>query len=105
MYGDSKLIYREYIQNSRDAINDAVRLGILEKVTAGRIVVTIDRENRKIEIRDNGTGISVNRAESLLLNIADSEKDGENSAGQFGIGRLVGGYFCKKDIDFCQDRC
>ena len=96
MYGDSKLIYREYIQNSRDAINDAVRLGILEKVTAGRIVVTIDRENRKIEIRDNGTGISVNRAESLLLNIADSEKDGENSAGQFGIGRLVGGYFCKK---------
>ena len=96
MYGDSKLIYREYIQNSRDAINDAVKMGILDKVTAGRIVVTIDRENRKIEIRDNGTGISVNRAESLLLNIADSEKDGENSAGQFGIGRLVGGYFCKK---------
>ena len=96
MYGDSKLIYREYIQNSRDAINEAVKLGILDKVTAGRIVVTIDRENRKIEIRDNGTGISVNRAESLLLNIADSEKDGENSAGQFGIGRLVGGYFCKK---------
>ena len=30
------------------------------------------------------------------MNIADSEKDGENSAGQFGIGRLVGGYFCKK---------
>lgn len=96
MYGDSKLIYREYIQNSRDAINDAVKSGILEKVTAGRIVVDIDKENRKIEIRDNGTGISVNRAESLLLNIADSEKDGENSAGQFGIGRLVGGYFCKK---------
>ena len=69
MYGDSKLIYREYIQNSRDAINEAVKLGILDKVTAGRIVVTIDRENRKIEICDNGTGISVNRAESLLLNI------------------------------------
>jgi hypothetical protein len=31
-----------------------------------------------------------------LLDIADSNKDGESSAGQFGIGRLVGGYFCKK---------
>ena len=31
-----------------------------------------------------------------MLDIADSNKDGESSAGQFGIGRLVGGYFCKK---------
>lgn len=25
MYGDEKLIYREYVQNARDAINDAVK--------------------------------------------------------------------------------
>lgn len=96
MYGDSKLIYREYVQNSRDAINDAVREGILNKITDGHISITIDNHNRKITIEDNGTGVPLDRVESVLLDIADSDKDGETSAGQFGIGRLVGGYFCKK---------
>jgi molecular chaperone HtpG len=96
MYGDSKLIYREYVQNARDAINDAVKNGILSKITDGHIVVNIDSNNRTITITDNGTGVSVDRVEPVLLDIADSDKDGETSAGQFGIGRLVGGYFCKK---------
>lgn len=96
MYGDSKLIYREYIQNSRDAINDAVKSGILDKITDGRISITIDKTERSITIEDNGTGVSYKNVEPVLLDIADSTKDGETSAGQFGIGRLVGGYFCKK---------
>lgn len=96
MYGDEKLIYREYVQNARDAINDAVNHGILGAITDGRISITIDSAKRFIEIRDNGIGIPVERVESVLLDIADSDKDGESSAGQFGIGRLVGGYFCKK---------
>lgn len=93
MYGDEKLIYREYVQNARDAINDAVNHGILGAITDGRISITIDSAKRFIEIRDNGIGIPVERVESVLLDIADSNKDGESSAGQFGIGRLVGGYF------------
>ena len=96
MYGDSKLIYREYVQNARDAINDAVKDEILNKITDGHISVNIDSSNRKITITDNGTGVSVDKVEPVLLDIADSDKDGETSAGQFGIGRLVGGYFCKK---------
>jgi molecular chaperone HtpG len=96
MYGDSKLIYREYVQNARDAINDAVKDGILNKITDGHITVNIDSDNRTITIIDNGTGVSVDKVEPVLLDIADSDKDGETSAGQFGIGRLVGGYFCKK---------
>lgn len=96
MYGDSKLIYREYIQNSRDAINDAVNSGILNKFTDGRISITINKTERSITIEDNGTGVSYKNVEHILLDIADSTKDGETSAGQFGIGRLVGGYFCKK---------
>lgn len=96
MYGDEKLIYREYIQNARDAINDAVKEGLLEDITSGCISITINPTNKFIKIRDNGTGISVSKVESVLLNIADSNKDGETSAGQFGIGRLVGGYFCKE---------
>lgn len=96
MYGDEKFIYREYIQNARDAINDAVKEGLLEDITAGCISVTINPTNKSIEIRDNGIGISVSKVESVLLNIADSDKDGETSAGQFGIGRLVGGNYCQE---------
>lgn len=96
MYGDCKLIYREYIQNSRDAINDAVKLGILEDITHGGISINIDAHTKEITITDNGTGISIDKVEQVLLDIADSDKDGETSAGQFGIGRLVGGHFCKK---------
>ena len=96
MYGDSKLIYREYVQNSRDAINEAVNSGVLSKITEGRISITINKAEKIITIEDNGTGVSINNVEAELLDIADSSKDGETSAGQFGIGRLVGGYFCRK---------
>ncbi len=96
MYGDCKLIYREYIQNARDAINDAVKSGILEDITQGGISIYINDVGREITITDNGIGISIDKVEAVLLDIADSDKDGETSAGQFGIGRLVGGYFCKK---------
>jgi molecular chaperone HtpG len=95
MYPDAKIIYREYIQNSRDAINDAVNQGILSSTTEGRISVNIDSQNRKITIQDNGTGVAANDVEDVLLDIAASTKDGETSAGQFGIGRLVGGGYCK----------
>lgn len=61
MYGDEKLIYREYVQNARDAINDAVNHGILGAITDGRISITIDSAKRFIEIRDNGIGIPVER--------------------------------------------
>lgn len=96
MYGDEKYIYREYIQNARDAINDAVKDGLLESITFGCISITINQNEKSIEIRDNGTGISATKVESVLLNIADSDKDGEASAGQFGIGRLVGGNYCQE---------
>jgi molecular chaperone HtpG len=96
MYPDAKIIYREYIQNARDAIQDAVKAGVLQQLKDGHIVVNIDNYQRRITITDNGTGVSVKEVEPILLNIAASTKDGETSAGQFGIGRLVGGGYCKK---------
>ncbi|MDR1729103.1 MAG: ATP-binding protein [Prevotellaceae bacterium] len=96
MYPDAKIIYREYIQNARDAIKDAADTDILNQLKDGHIVVNIDNYNRKITITDNGIGVPVEKVEPVLLNIADSTKDGINSAGQFGIGRLVGGGYCKK---------
>jgi len=96
MYPDAKIIYREYIQNARDAIKDAVDAKILNSIRDGHITISIDNIHNTIEIKDNGIGISENEIFEKLLNIADSTKDGETSAGQFGIGRLVGGGYCKK---------
>ena len=96
MYPDAKIIFREYIQNARDAIKDAVDTGVLNQLNEGHIIVNIDSNQNRITITDNGIGVSVKEVEPVLLNIADSTKDGETSAGQFGIGRLVGGGYCKK---------
>ena len=98
MYPDAKVFYREYVQNSYDAIVDATRKGILSAVKEGDISITINSTNRIISIQDNGNGISVDDAPRILLNIADSHKDGIGTAGQYGVGRLVGARYCKKLI-------
>ncbi|GHT19752.1 hypothetical protein AGMMS4957_04740 [Bacteroidia bacterium] len=96
MYPDAKIIYREYIQNARDAINAAVKAGVLEQFKDGHICVEIGDHRKIIQISDNGIGISLVEVEPVLLNIANSTKDGDSSAGQFGIGRLVGAGYCKR---------
>jgi len=96
MYPDAKIIYREYIQNACDAINDAVKRGVLNQNKDGHISVNIDSSERTIRISDNGIGIPFDDAIPVLLNIADSQKDGISAAGQFGIGRLVGAGYCKR---------
>lgn len=95
MYHEPKTIYREYVQNALDSINEAVRQEILAKVKDGSISISINRNMRQIVIEDNGKGIISSEAETKLLNIADSYKDGIVSAGQFGIGRLVGAGYCR----------
>jgi len=96
MYDECKVIYREYIQNSFDAIQQAVLTGCLPSINDGIVNVNIDSKHRTVTIRDNGTGISIEKAPSTLLNIAASEKDGYSQAGQYGVGRLVGAGFCSK---------
>ena len=98
IYSDALLIYREYVQNSFDSIVEAVRIGLLKQTKDGMVSVNVDSRNNNATIIDNGTGIRKDEAVKRLLNIADSNKDGENLAGQYGIGRLVGLKFCKKLI-------
>jgi len=96
IYADNMVIYREYVQNASDSIHSAIEQGILSQEDA-HISVNIDRYASKIIIEDNGTGISLQKAERLLKDIANSEKGLlENQAGYFGIGRLSGGGYCKK---------
>lgn len=96
MYSDSLIIFREYVQNAFDAIVEAKRQGVLSNIKEGQVSITIDPVSRKIHILDNGVGINVSQAQPILLNIADSHKDGIGLAGQYGIGRLVGAKYCKR---------
>ena len=98
MYDDAKVVLREYVQNAYDAINEAVEHGILESTKYGHVNIILDSKHRSVRINDNGTGIVKKLAAKKLLDIADSFKDGKNTAGHYGIGRLTGLQFCERLI-------
>lgn len=94
MYSSPMDLYREYIQNAVDSIDDAVRSGLVEK-RATRIDITINTDNSTISIRDNGGGINVDNAARLLVDIGNSKKSRATSRGFRGIGRLAGLGYCE----------
>lgn len=98
LYSHEQTIYREYVQNALDSINAAVKLHILDQLKDGVVGIDIDYEGRRIVIRDNGKGIQSADAVRILLDISASNKDGITEAGQFGIGRLVGGGYCHEMV-------
>lgn len=95
MYQDSKVIYREYIQNACDQIDKAVKDGVLRS-GEGKIEIWLDYEKRMIIIEDNATGITASEFEKTLGNIADSDKKIGEDKGFRGIGRLCGLAYCKQ---------
>ena len=96
MYKDSKVSYREYIQNACDQIDLAVKLGILPSIESGKIEIWISEKNRRISIEDNATGIKQAEFSSTLGNIADSKKEIGKTKGFRGIGRLCGLAYCRE---------
>ncbi len=96
MYEDARTIYREYIQNSADQIDKAVKLGILSSREEGYIEIEIDKDRRTITISDNATGIKASEAVAILRNIAKSTKQRGVDKGFRGIGRLGGLGYCNK---------
>ena len=93
LYSNPRCIYREYIQNALDSINEAVHFGILAEEKDGRVSISITKND--ICIEDNGTGIRSDSAVKILTDIANSVKNGVDTAGQFGVGRLSGGGYCE----------
>lgn len=89
MYSNPMHVYREYIQNSSDAIDKAVETGIIPASEA-EIHIDIDPRKKRISIRDNGIGIPQAIAQVKLLNVGASDKDGSTERGFRGIGRLGG---------------
>jgi len=94
MYEDSRFIFREYIQNSADAIDNAVKTGLFTKKSEGNIWIDINKKSKRIVIEDDATGISIGQVEDVLRNIAQSPKEKGVDKGFRGIGRLGGLGYC-----------
>jgi molecular chaperone HtpG len=97
MYGESRNAIREYVQNSRDSLLQAVDDGLITADQA-RIDVEMDADNNGLTIRDNGHGIRTENAAKVLASIGASNKDYRRNAGFRGIGRLAGIVFCNRLI-------
>lgn len=93
MYSDPKIVYREYIQNSVDSLENAVSLGMIEQQSM-RIDIVVNAEDSYISIKDNGTGITATVAAQTLMNVGSSKKRNANNRGFRGIGRLGGMSYC-----------
>ena len=95
MYKDSRVIYREYVQNACDQIDKAIEQGLLGE-KEGLVDIYIDPSKRYISVRDNATGVAAASFKDDLGDIANSNKERGKNKGFRGIGRLCGIGYCKK---------
>lgn len=96
MYKDPIIIYREYIQNACDAIDQAVREDLYEEQRQGSVHLFVDRSKRYVSIEDNGAGVPAAKFRSTVGDIANSAKEADKDKGFRGIGRLAGLAYCKR---------
>ena len=90
MYHTPLAIYREYIQNSADAVEKS------KWRDQGRVEISINPGSNNVKIRDNGPGLSPDQAIRNLIPIARSSKQRGVDRGFRGIGRLSGLAFAEK---------
>ena len=93
MYASPLDLYREYVQNSVDSIDDAASSGI-EQLDKLNIQIVVDAATRSISIKDNGCGIHSDYAVCTLIDIGNSGKSRTVNRGFRGIGRLAGLGYC-----------
>ena len=103
MYEQPLIVYREYLQNAADALEDAKRKGIISDREMS-VTIKIDSLERTIEIFDNGSGIADDMAANVLLSVGSSQKIHTESRGFRGIGRLGGISYCDK-LEFETTAC
>lgn len=98
MYVNPLSIYREYVQNAADSIEEAVALGLLSPREMGKVEIKIDPDGRIVRIRDNGTGVSKSVFTGALVALGASRKRGTKARGFRGVGRLAGLGYCQELI-------
>lgn len=89
MYRDPLTIYREYIQNSCDAIDAAVEGEIMAQ-TDGEIAIVLNDADASVSITDNGVGIPSAIFRETLYSIGESQKMLGKQRGFRGIGHWCG---------------
>lgn len=94
MYSDSKVAYREYVQNACDQIDKAIDSGIVTPELA-EVTIFIDQKKRYVSIEDNATGVQEKDFVTQLGDIANSDKKIGIDKGFRGIGRLCGLAYCR----------
>ena len=90
MYVDPMTIYREYVQNAADAIDEAHSQGLLSRNEPGVVDISFEVSTRTVRIRDNGTGVPWDRFARTLAGLGGSAKRGTQARGFRGVGRLAG---------------
>lgn len=95
MYNNPLMLFREYVQNSVDAIDEAIASQGLEMGDA-RILIGVDGRARALAIQDNATGIPADDVWRRLNNVGSSTKKAQLDRGFRGIGRLGGLGYCQK---------
>src|SRR2546421_5706590 len=98
MYVDPMTIYREYVQNAADSIDEARDQGMHGPTESGRVDISIDQTARSVRIRDNGTGVPWPQFAARLSNLGASRKRGTAARGFRGVGRLAGLGYCQELI-------
>jgi len=97
MYVNALSIYREYVQNSADAIEEAAATGLLDR-GKGRVDISVDPVKRNVRVRDNGTGVGKVDFVQTLIDLGASRKRGSKARGFRGVGRLAGLGYCQELI-------
>lgn len=96
LYVEPLTAYREYVQNSADAIDEARARGLLTSRAPGRIDITIDPKGRRVLIHDNGVGLAESEFAARLTAFGGSEKRGKQRRGFRGVGRLAALGYCQE---------
>lgn len=96
MYADPRSIFREYVQNAVDSIEEAEKQKLFQDGSKPKIEIYQDPLTRCVTIRDNGTGIKKSLFKRRLTSFGASQKRGTDARGFRGVGRLAGLGYCKE---------
>lgn len=96
MYVDPLAVYREYVQNAADSIDEARAVGALDNSDEGTVEIDLDYEKRIARIRDNGIGVPSEEFFTRMTAFGSSAKRGTSARGFRGVGRLSGLAYCQE---------
>ena len=96
MYVEPLSIYREYVQNAADAIEEARDQKLYSGDTQPKVEIRFDIAERSVLIRDNGAGVSASEFVKRLTAVGASKKRGSTLRGFRGVGRLSGLGYCQE---------